>query len=140
MSQSDRRVVITGMGLISPLGHSCSELWNALSEGRSGVKLLEALPTDNFPSDFGGECQQFTGDIESFGELEKTLKRNIKKALRLTCREIQLGVAAAQLAITDANLTPDSYDSTLCRNDVWERLYRHLPVRFRGRHEAMSRR
>jgi 3-oxoacyl-[acyl-carrier-protein] synthase II len=112
MAQSDRRVVVTGMGLISPLGHSCSELWNALSEGKSGVKLLAALPMDSFPSDFGGECQQFSGEIDSFGELEKTLKRNIKKALRLMCREIQLGVAAAQLAIKDANLTPDSYDAT----------------------------
>jgi 3-oxoacyl-[acyl-carrier-protein] synthase II len=112
MTQSDRRVVVTGMGLISPLGHSHAEFWEALSQGTSGVKLLEAIPRDNFPSDFGGECQQFTGNIESFGELEKKLKRNIKKALRLMCREIQLGVAAAQLAITDANLVPESFAPT----------------------------
>jgi len=103
MSQSDRRVVITGMGLISPLGHSPAELWNALQNGQSGVKKLSAIPTDHFPADFGGECT---------GTLEKKLQRSIKKALRLMCREIQLGVAAAQLAIADAGLEPGSFDPT----------------------------
>ncbi len=104
MSNSDRRVVITGMGLISPLGHSCGELWNSLDNGISGVKQLSAIPTDHFPSDFGGECAEFAGEIGNFGTLEKKLQRSIKKALRLMCREIQLGVAAAQLAIADAGL------------------------------------
>lgn len=112
MSQSDRRVVITGMGLISPLGHSYSTLWDSLIQGQSGVKLLTALPRDNFPSDFAGECSEFTGSIDNFGPLEKKLRRNIKKGLRLMCREIQLGVAAAQLAIADAGLEAGSFDPT----------------------------
>lgn len=112
MSQSDRRVVITGMGLISPLGHTPEELWNALDTGQSGVKILSAIPTDHFPADFGGECTEFTGNISNFGTLEKKLQRSIKKALRLMCREIQLGVAAAQLAISDAGLEPGSFDPT----------------------------
>ena len=112
MPQSDRRVVITGMGLISPLGHSPEDLWNSLENGQSGVKVLSAIPTDHFPSDFGGECTEFTGDISSFGPLEKKLQRSIKKALRLMCREIQLGVAAAQLAIADAGLEAGSFDPT----------------------------
>ena len=112
MSQSDRRVVITGMGLISPLGHSPEDLWHALDNGQSGVKVLSAIPTDHFPADFGGECTEFTGNISNFGTLEKKLQRSIKKALRLMCREIQLGVAAAQLAIADAGLQPGSFDPT----------------------------
>ena len=112
MSQSDRRVVITGMGLISPLGHTPEDLWNALDKGQSGVKVLSAIPTEHFPADFGGECTEFTGNISNFGTLEKKLQRSIKKALRLMCREIQLGVAAAQLAIADANLEPGSFDPT----------------------------
>ena len=112
MSQSDRRVVITGMGLISPLGHSPEDLWHALENGQSGVKVLSAIPTDHFPSDFGGECTEFTGEISNFGPLEKKLQRSIKKALRLMCREIQLGVAAAQLAIANAGLEPGSFDPT----------------------------
>ncbi len=112
MSQSDRRVVITGMGLISPLGHSPEDLWQALESRQSGVKLLSAIPTDHFPADFGGECTEFTGNISNFGPLEKKLQRSIKKALRLMCREIQLGVAAAQLAIVDAGLEVGSFDPT----------------------------
>lgn len=110
MTQSDRRVVITGMGLISPIGNSSVDLWDSLTHRRSGVKHLSKLPTDHLPSDFGGECAEFTGGIENFGPLEKRLQRNIKKGLRLMCRDIQLGVAAAQLAIADAGLEPGVAD------------------------------
>lgn len=110
MAEIDRRVVITGMGLISPLGHSPDELWSALKAGESGIKLLESIPTEHFPSDFGGECKRFDGSISNFGTLEKKLQRSIKKALRLMCRDIQLGVAAAQLAIADSGLEQGSFD------------------------------
>lgn len=103
MSQS-RRVVITGLGLISPLGNSPEALWNALSSGVSGVDVLKRVPSEHLTSDIGGECSDFTGDVADFGEVEKKLKRNIKKSLRLMCREIQLGVAAAQFAIANADL------------------------------------
>ena len=108
MSQS-RRVVITGLGLISPLGNSPEALWNALSSGVSGVDILQRVPSEHLTSDIGGECRDFTGDVADFGEVEKRLKRNIKKSLRLMCREIQLGVAAAQFAIANAELG-DHYD------------------------------
>jgi 3-oxoacyl-[acyl-carrier-protein] synthase II len=110
MSNTDRRVVITGIGLISPIGNSYVDLWESLTQGTSGVKELTAIPTDHFPSDFGGECTEFTGKIENFGPLEKKLQRSIKKGLRLMCREIQLGVAAAQLAIADAGIEPGMLD------------------------------
>ncbi|MFK7766293.1 MAG: beta-ketoacyl synthase [Mariniblastus sp.] len=112
MSYSDRRVVITGMGLISPLGHSYTDLWDSIWEGRSGVRKLSAVPTDHFPSDFGGECVDFTGTVDNFGTLEKKFQRTVKKALRLMCREIQLGVAAAQLAIADAGLEQGTFEPT----------------------------
>ena len=98
------------MGLISPLGHSCSELWQALSAGKSGVCIMDAVPTEHFPSDVGGQCSQFTGEIEDFGELDKQLKRQIKRGLKLMCRDIKLGVAAAQLAFADAGLTENDVD------------------------------
>lgn len=96
--------------MISPLGDSCTELWDAVTSGRSGVDLIKSIPTEHFDSDFGGECNQFTGDISSFGPLEKQLQRSIKKGLKLMCRDIQLGVASAQLAITDAGLETGSVD------------------------------
>ncbi len=109
MSSSSRRVVITGMGLISPLGNSPDALWNALSSGVSGVELLQRVPSEHLTSDIGGECRDFTGNIADFGEVDKQLKRNIKRSLRLMCREIQLGVAAAHFAMVDAALK-DHYD------------------------------
>ncbi len=109
MSSSARRVVVTGMGLICPLGNSVTELWDAITSGQSGVGPLTSLPTENLPIDFGGEASRFDGSIEQFGSLEKMLQRSIKKGLKLMCREIQMGVAAAQLAIQDANWGTDAY-------------------------------
>ena len=101
---SSRRVVITGLGLISPLGNSPEALWSALREGKSGVDVLSRIPAEHLTTDIGGECREFSGDITDFGEVDKKLKRNIKKALKLMCREIQLGVAAAQFAIDDSQI------------------------------------
>ena len=109
MANSVRRVVITGMGAISPLGNSLDAIWQAFSTGTSGVRHLQRLPADVLPTDVGGEAREFTGAIEDFGPLEKTLQRSIKKGLKLMCREIQMGVAAAQLALQHAALTPGAY-------------------------------
>jgi 3-oxoacyl-[acyl-carrier-protein] synthase II len=110
MSSSDRRVVITGVGLISPLGHSADELWQSLTTGKSGVSVIDAIPTEHFPTDVGGQCSQFTGAADNFGDLDKQLKRQIKRALKLMCRDIKLGVAAAQLAIADAGFAGEHHD------------------------------
>lgn len=109
MTSSNRRVVITGMGLISPIGHSSDALWQALESGASGVAEIDAIPTENLPTDIGGQCREFTGDIGDFGELDKQLKRPIKRGLRLMCRDIKLGVAAAQLAIANAELNAEDH-------------------------------
>lgn len=105
-----RRVVITGIGLVSPLGNSASKLWDALSQERTGIAELSTIPGAPLPSPFGAEAREFTGSIDEFGPLEKTLGRNIKKNLRVMCREIQMGVAVAQLCITDAGLKLDTID------------------------------
>lgn len=117
MSQSDRRVVITGMGQISPLGNSIESMWEHLSTGKSGVGILQSVPVENFTTDIGGECSDFDGSIDNFGSPDKLLKRNIKKALKLMCREIQVGVAASQLALQNAGLAgadkdPATHDPT----------------------------
>lgn len=99
-----RRVVITGQGLVSPLGNSPDKLWNALVSGQSGVGPLTSIPGEALPTRYGAEAREFTGAIENFGPLEKTFARNIKKSLKMMCREIQMGVAVAQLAMSDAAL------------------------------------
>src|SRR5688572_26465458 len=99
-----RRVVITGLGLVSPLGNTPEKLWQALSTGQSGIGPLQSIPAERLPTKFGGEAREFTGAIEDFGPLEKMMGRNIKKSLKMMCREIQMGVAVAQLALTHSRL------------------------------------
>ena len=110
MSRFERRIVITGVGLIGPLGNSSQSLWDALIHGKSGVAHLSRVPTNFLSTKIGGEARGFTGDISEFGELEKGTKRSIKKGLKLMCREIQMGVAASQLAIADAQLDLPNLD------------------------------
>jgi len=105
-----RRVVITGLGLITPLGNSAEKLAAALAEGKTGVGPLTTINPDGLPTTFGAEAREFTGSIDDFGPLEKTLSRNIKKNLKVMCREIQMGVAVAQLSLTSAGLKMDEVD------------------------------
>ena len=99
-----RRVVITGMGLVSPLGNTPQALWEALAAGQSGVRPLTRFPCDTLPVKCGAEAIEFTADIENFGPLDKLMQRTIRKGLKVMCREIQMAVASAQLALVDARL------------------------------------
>lgn len=109
-SVSPRRVVITGAGLISPLGNQVDVVWDALRNQKSAVDLLRVLPNDTLPISCGAEAREFTGSIDQFGPLDKQLQRAIKKGLKVMCREIEMGVAAAQLALNDAGLSSDARD------------------------------
>jgi 3-oxoacyl-[acyl-carrier-protein] synthase II len=108
--RNERRVVITGLGLISPLGNTPAALWEALSARRSGIDRLSFFPTDFFPMSFGGEARGFTGAIDDFGPLEGEQKKAIRKGLKTICREAQMGIAAAQRAMFDAGLTQGKFD------------------------------
>src|SRR5437868_486274 len=99
-----RRVVITGIGLVSPLGNSPEKLWQALASGISGVRELTMIPADAFPVKAGAEARDFTGAIEDFGPLDKSMARTIKKNLKVMCREMQIGIAAAQLALSHSRI------------------------------------
>jgi 3-oxoacyl-[acyl-carrier-protein] synthase II len=104
-----RRVVITGMGIISPVGNTPEELWTALVSDTSGVEPWE-WPGKTLPVAFAGQASQFAGKIESFGPLEDEQKKAIRKGLKVMSRECQMGVAAAQLALGQAGITPGSVD------------------------------
>src|SRR5213080_4452456 len=103
-----RRVVITGIGLISPLGNSAEKLWECLASGTSGVRPLASIPGEVFSTPCGAEARDFTGSIDDFGPLDKAMSRNIKKNLKVMCREMQIGIAAAQLALADCKLPQGS--------------------------------
>lgn len=112
-SDNPRRVVITGLGLITPLGNTPSELWAALMAGRSGVASTTLLPPDRQPLRFAAEARDFTGEIEDFGPLDKERKKSIKKGLKVMCRETRMAVAAAQLAIADAGFAESHPDAEM---------------------------
>ncbi len=102
MSSTQRRVVITGMGVVSPLGSTKEALWEALANGRSGVGPLAAIPPGALPVHAGAAAAQFSGEIDDFGPLEKEQKKAIRKGLKVMCRECQMGLAAAQWTLADA--------------------------------------
>ncbi|GMQ80378.1 MAG: beta-ketoacyl synthase [Planctomycetia bacterium] len=111
MAQSStRRVVITGLGIISPLGNSKESLWQALVEGRSGVRALQREPPHHLPTSIAAEAWDFSGKIDDFGPLPPARKKAIRKGLKVMCRESQMGVAAAQLTWADAGLAESSLD------------------------------
>ncbi len=105
-----RRVVITGLGLISPLGNTVESFWDALTTGRSGVRATETLPGNLLQMPWAAEAREFTGDIADFGPLDKDQTRAIRKGIKVMCREIQMGVAAAQRALAGAGLRAGAFD------------------------------
>jgi 3-oxoacyl-[acyl-carrier-protein] synthase II len=110
MTSTPRRVVITGLGVICPLGNTKQSLLDAFAGGASGVGPMTVVPCDSLPIRFAAEARHFTGDIEDFGELEKNQKKVIRKGLKVMCRECLMGVAAAQLALLDARFDPQAGD------------------------------
>jgi 3-oxoacyl-[acyl-carrier-protein] synthase II len=88
VSASTRRVVVTGMGLISPCGHSVEENWANISTGKSGVARIAAFDVSAYDSKIGGEVKNF--NPERYIE---------KKEARRMDRSVQLALAAAAEAM-----------------------------------------
>ena len=109
MSNPIRRVVITGMGVVCPIGRDLDTFWKNLVEQKTGISALDCLPESGLGLNYGGQAKCFTGDIENFGTLDKSLQRAIKKNQKVMCREIELGVAACQMALHHSGLAaPES--------------------------------
>nr|MDQ3068911.1 beta-ketoacyl-[acyl-carrier-protein] synthase II [Acidobacteriota bacterium] len=97
-----RRVVVTGVGLVSPLGIGTGANWEALLAGRSGIGPITRFDASLFAARIAGEVQHF--DPLQFME-----KKDVKKMDIF----IQFAVAAAQFAMDDSGLkvTPDIADN-----------------------------
>ena len=105
----NRRVVITGMGVVCPLGLSLESLSSGLSAGRSAVGPLDAFPAEGLPLRHAAQAREFTGEIDNFGPLDSEKKKAIRKGLKVMCRESQMAVAAAQRALHDCGITPEQH-------------------------------
>lgn len=88
-----RRVVITGLGIVSPVGNTVEEAWNSIVAGKSGIKPMTRLNADDYPAKVAAEIRDF--DPEQFVE---------KKEARKMDRFTQFAVAAAKMAVADAKL------------------------------------
>ena len=99
-----RRVVVTGLGVISPIGNNQEAFWQSLIDGRNGISRLNCSPQNGFPDACAGEAREFAGRIEDFCGLDKEVKKAIRKALKVMNRETRMAVAAAQQAIADSDL------------------------------------
>lgn len=110
MVSNQRGVVITGMGIVSPLGCDLASLRGALREGRSGIGPLTMLPAGDIGISYGGESTGFTGQIGDFGELSADQKKQLRKSLKVMSREIQYAVASAQHALSHAGLRVGDID------------------------------
>ena len=92
-----RRVVITGIGLVSPVGIGTSENWKALCEGSSGVGKITKFDATGYPA-------QIAGEVKGFDPLAFIEKKEVKKMDVF----IQYAIAASQFAMDDSNLSIDS--------------------------------
>ncbi|MGD9648500.1 MAG: beta-ketoacyl synthase, partial [Pirellulales bacterium] len=94
----------------SPIGITPADFWASLAAGRSGVGPLAAFPATHLPTACAAEVRDFTGAIDDFGPLEGEMKKAVRKALKMMCRECQMGVAAAMRAIHHGGLKAGTFD------------------------------
>jgi 3-oxoacyl-[acyl-carrier-protein] synthase II len=89
-----RRVVITGLGIVSPVGSDVETFWSNLKNGVSGISLIDAFDTSAFDCRIGGQIRDF--DPKSFFKNPKDVRR--------TDRFTQLAMAAAKMAVEDSGI------------------------------------
>jgi 3-oxoacyl-[acyl-carrier-protein] synthase II len=96
--------VITGIGVISPIGASPDAFWQSLLEGRCGIQTIRAFDSSGLPVHIAGEVTDF--------DPKKILAKEERKSLRVMARTIQLAVAGAQLALNDGAVDKSKLDPT----------------------------
>src|ERR671936_2484664 len=97
MQRVERRVVVTGIGLVTPLGIGTKQTWEAAIAGKSGIGPITRFDAKDLPCRIAGEVKGF--DPGAFMD---------KKEARRNDLFIQFGLAATHLALQDAGLPTDS--------------------------------
>ena len=117
-----RRVVVTGMGVVTPLGSVLDEVWQRLLSGKSGIAQVVKFRADDFPCRIGGEI--FTSEeLEALPD-DARVGNRFANDLGLTAKErrrmdpfVQYAVAAGAAAIADSGYVPET-DEARCRAGV----------------------
>ncbi len=97
---NDRRVVITGLGAITPLGNDVETFWSNLKNGVSGIRAIDAFDTAAYDCRIGGQVRGF--DPKPFFKNPKDLRR--------TDRFTQLAMAAAKMALDNSGIDTEKLD------------------------------
>jgi 3-oxoacyl-[acyl-carrier-protein] synthase II len=100
---ANHRVVVTGMGALTPIGNTLDELWTGLLEGRPGAGPVTRFDASAFPTRIACEVKEFDPD--------KYFERKERRRMDLTA---QYALAAAQMAMDDAGLGEDTTDPYRC--------------------------
>ncbi|MGZ4984307.1 MAG: beta-ketoacyl synthase N-terminal-like domain-containing protein, partial [Chthoniobacterales bacterium] len=101
---NDRRVVITGLGVVTPVGSDVATFWDNLKNGVSGIGMIDAFDTTGYDCKIAGQVGNFE---------PKDFFKNPKDARR-TDRFVQFAVAAAKMAKEDAGLDLAKVDPERC--------------------------
>ena len=101
-----RRVVVTGVGAVTPLGNDAKSLWENIIANKSGIDYITRVNKDDFPVSVAGEIKDF--DAKEFMDRKDARKMDLFT---------QYAVAASKMAVEDANLTID--ESNAERVGVW---------------------
>jgi 3-oxoacyl-[acyl-carrier-protein] synthase II len=96
------RVVITGIGAISPLGLSAVKTWEGLCAGRCGIRRITAFDPVKFDCQIAGEVEQY--------KIQQYVPKAFRKATKLMSRDIELAVIAADEAVRDSGLITKAID------------------------------
>ncbi len=97
---SKRRVVVTGLGIISPVGNDVETAWKALLAGKSGIRLIDTFDASEYSTKFAGLISNF--DISPYMSVKEARKCDLF---------IQYGVAAAAQAVKSAGLAGHGFSS-----------------------------
>jgi len=90
---SKRRVVVTGLGMLSPVGNTVEQSWQSVQNGQSGISNIEHFDTEKFSTKFAGLIKDF--NVEDYMPKKEARKMDLF---------IQYGVAAAEQALQDSGL------------------------------------
>jgi len=104
MAKHKRRVVITGMGSVTPLGLSVEETWKNLLAGKSGIKPIFIFDARTFPTTFAAQVRDF--DLTPY-------VRDVKQYEKVG-RNVRFTMAAARMAMEDSHLLGAAFDPVRC--------------------------
>lgn len=96
------RVVITGLGAVSPLGLTVGDMWEALCAGRCEIKEIRAFDPSGFSCKLAGQVPDY--------KIQQYVPKSYRKAVKLMSKDIELAVIAANEALTDSGLITKAID------------------------------